>query len=100
MCIPLSDEIETLLRLAFRAEDSDEARSLLEKDCAHNIPGWENAGLHRIRAAAIKLSRGSIPTLEEGIVLAQTDFRDALCAAEFADDIHIHKSWRPDWDAS
>ena len=98
--VPLSDESETLLRLAFGSDDLDEARRLLEADCAHNIPGWEMAGLPRLRVAAIKLSGGSIPMLVDSIVLAQTDVRDALVAAGFGDDIHIHKSWRPDWDAS
>jgi len=69
-------------------------------ECAHNIPGWEMAGLHRLRTAAIKLSGGSILLLVDSIVLAQTDVRDALVAAGFGDDTHTHKSWRPGWDAS
>ncbi len=100
MSIPLSDETEARLLRAYGSDDLDEARRLLETDCSHNIAGWEMAGLDRIRAAAIKLSGGSISKLVDGIVLVQTDFRDALVAAGFGSDIHAHESWWPDWDAS
>ena len=97
MCVPVSDEIEARLLRAYRGDELDEARRLLEMDCAHNIPGWEMAGLDRIRTAVIKLSGGSIAKLIDGIVLAQTDFRDALVGAGFGDDIHRHETWWPDW---
>lgn len=100
MRVPLQEKTEYLLRVAFGPKEIDEARRLLETGCGHNIPGWEMAGLPRIRIAAIKLSRGSISRLAQGIVLAQTDFRDALVAAGFGNDTHAHESWRPDWDAS
>ena len=100
MSVPLSDETETLLRLAFGGDGFDEARQLLETECAHSIPGWEMAGLPRLRTAVIKLSGGSISKLVDSIVLAQTDVRDALVAAGFGNDVYAHKSWRPDWDAS
>jgi len=98
MPVPLSEETAAKLARAFSGDDLVEARRLLEQDCAHNVAGWEGAGLHRLRTAAIKMSRGSISGLVDAIVLAQTDYRDALVCAGFGHDIHAHLAWWPDWD--
>ena len=98
MRVPLSDQTEARLVRAFGGADLAEARRLLESDCAEGVPGWEGAGLDRIRAAALRLSGGDLGLLLEAIVLAQTDFRDLLVAAGFANDVHAHESWWPDRD--
>jgi hypothetical protein len=98
MRIPLSHESETRLIRMFSKEDVAEARDLVESDCADNIPGGHMADLDRLRFAVLKLSGGSIPGLVDAIVLAQTDFRDALVAAGFGSDIQAHASWWPDED--
>ncbi len=51
--------------------------------------------MERLRFAAIKLSKGELNTLLDAIVLAQTDWRDLLVAAGFANDVHAHQSWLP-----
>ena len=87
MTVPLCPKTEAKLLGTFPTEDVAEARSYLETDCAHNVSGWQGAGLFRLRTAAIKLSGGSIPGLVDAIALAQTDFRDLLMAADFAEDV-------------
>lgn len=88
--------IEARLLPLFSGAELAEARRLLEEDCAENVAGWRMAGLDRLRMAVLKLSRGTLPGLVDAIVLAQTDFRDALVAARFADDITAHEDWWPE----
>lgn len=79
------------------------ARRLLEQDCAEALPLWSDAtetGLERVRFAILKLSGGSLESLTEALRLAQTDWRDALAAAGFADDPDAHLAWRPGQAAS
>lgn len=74
------------------------AERLLETECGSNVPFMAeatSAGLDRIRFAAVKLSAGSLSSLREAIQLAQTDWRDLLVAAGFADDVHAHQKWHP-----
>ncbi len=84
--------------MLFAEAEREEARRLLQDDCADNLFGMQVATpehLERIRYAALKLSKGSIPGLVDAIVLAQTDWRDLLVVAEFAEDIRAHESWLP-----
>ena len=99
MAIVLSDATDERLVRMFDGHDLQEARSLLEKDCAENIPGWSSdspAGLQLLRIAVLKLSSGTIAGLVDAIVLAQTDWRDALVCAGFGDDPSLHESWWPE----
>lgn len=96
MSLPLNSATEQRLVLLFEGEDLDEARGLLERDCADNVPGWELAGLERLRLAVLKLSGGSLEGLVEAIALAQTDLRDALVAAGFGHRADEHERWWPE----
>jgi len=96
MRVPLSEHTEARLRRLFEADEIEEARRLLVADCAENVPGWELAGLDRLRAAVLKLSGGSISKLVDAIALAQTDVRDALVCAGFGNDVRAHESWWPE----
>jgi len=49
----------------------------------------------RLRFAALRLSHGDLRALAEAIKLGQTDWRDLLVAADFADDIRAHEKWVP-----
>lgn len=94
--VPLSHGTAERLRALF-GRDREEAARLLEVDCAENLP-WTDAspgGLERVRFAVIKLSRGELERLQEAIELAKTDWRDALVAAGFADDVNEHLRWYP-----
>ena len=94
--IPLSHATLQRLQHVFSDQDLREARELLERDCAENIAGVPRmCDLDRIRFAMIKLSRGTIAGLVDAMVLAQTDFRDALMAADFG-EVNAHRNWWPE----
>ena len=85
-----------ILRL-FSPEEQSEAARLLQEDCGAGLPGAGNAsveGIERIQCAALKLSEGRMDKLYDAISLAQTDWRDLLVAAGFAEDTQAHKKWR------
>lgn len=101
MPVSLSDATEARLVRAFSSDAVQEARALLETDCAENLPLWNDytpAGLDRLRIAAIKLSGGAIEGLVDALVLAETDWRDLLVSAGFGHDVKAHESWWPDGD--
>ena len=104
MAVTLSSRTEERLAAVFpAAADRDLARRLLEQDCAEALPLWSDTtetGLERVRFAILKLSGGSLKSLTEALRLAQTDWRDALAAAGFADDPDAHLAWRPGQAAS
>ena len=57
--------------------------------------GTASAGaFERVQCAALKLSAGRMDGLYDAIALAQTDWRDLLVAAGFAEDTRAHKSWK------
>jgi hypothetical protein len=100
MVVPLSSSTERRLLAMFRdARQREQARQLLEDECSDRVPGWFDvtaAGLERIRFAVLKLSNGSLAKLSEALSLANLDWRDALVAAGFADDVKAHLAWRPE----
>ena len=70
--------------------------SELETKCSNNIPGcgsWTESQLERIWFAVLKLSKGEMKKLESSIILANTDFRDLLMAADFGSDLEAHNKW-------
>jgi len=103
MAVVLSEATEARLVRAFAGGDLREARTLLENDCAENIPMWNPcspSGLDRLRIAAIKASGGTIEGLVDAIALAQTDWRDLLVSAGFGHDVRLHELWWPGGSAS
>jgi len=99
MAVPLSSTTEQRLSAMFPgSQERDQARWLLEHECADELPLWwdvTSTGLERIRFAVLKLSEGSLDSLVEAVCLAQLDWRDALVAADFADDVDAHLAWHP-----
>ena len=99
MAVLLSSKTEQRLLAIFPdPRDRDQARWLLEHECAEDLPLWNNAtatGLERIRFAVLKLSGSSLDSLIDAVSLAQIDWRDALVAAGFADDVNAHLAWHP-----
>ncbi len=70
---------------------------MLERDCEESIAGVpEMCSLDRIRLAVLKVSGGALDSLARAVALAQVDFRDALVAAGFADDVQAHLAWWPE----
>ncbi|HSF95772.1 MAG TPA: hypothetical protein VLA52_12165 [Thermohalobaculum sp.] len=78
-----------VLRL-FAPEDQFEAARLLRDDCSM---GNSPALSERVQCAALKLSEGRIDRLYDAIALAQTDWRDLLVAAGFAEGPRAHLAW-------
>lgn len=96
--INLSPSTVSRLSALFVGPDRDEAERLLVQHCGNRLPFCEDsdaASLERIRFAALKLSDGDLPALRSAVDLANTDWRDLLVAAEFADDPNAHQSWFP-----
>lgn len=96
--LPLSPETRARLEALFLGKDRAEAVSLLETECADNLPSCENLdmyGLERIRFAVLKLSEGRLPRLKHEIDEAKKDWRDTLMAAGFGYDVEAHQSWFP-----
>ena len=81
----------------FPQEEQEEVIQLLREDCGENLPGTNNASpefLERVQCAALKLSQGRMEKLYDAISLAQTDWRDLLVSAGFAEDTQAHKDWK------
>lgn len=97
--IALSAATRLRVTALFRAEDVETAERLLAHECGETLPLFGNAAtpvsLERIRFAAIRMSGGDLEHLRRAIELAQTDWRDLLVAANFADDPGAHRRWRP-----
>jgi hypothetical protein len=86
------------LEALFASGDAAEVERLLVSECAENLLLVGDAtpsGLERLRAAALRLSDGSLVRLRQAIDLAKLDWRDLLVASDLADDIHAHRRWQP-----
>jgi hypothetical protein len=97
--VPLSPATLSRLKALFSPSEQSEAEELLVELCGSNLPFCENSdstSLERLRFAALKLSGGRLSELYSAVDLANTDWRDLLVAAGFADDVEAHKSWFPD----
>jgi hypothetical protein len=85
---PISEETERRIELLFGQGEREAVRAILRDECGHNLPFLDRAGsmaLERVRIAALKLSAGNFDRLRGAVRLAQTDWRDLLVAAGFAD---------------
>lgn len=96
--VPLSPNTRKRLELLFSPKQQEAACSLLQTDCADNLPFCERMNmfqLERIRIAVLKLSDGNLEQLRRAIDQAKLDWRDTLVAADFGDDPHAHERWMP-----
>jgi hypothetical protein len=95
MRAPLSTGIVQRITILFRPDEIELVSSLLTDECGPNLTKYPELQ-ERIRFALLKLSHGDLNALRQAIDLAKLDWRDALVAAGFADDIKAHESWWPD----
>ena len=97
--IELTSDTRARLLAIFPEHDVAEAERLLAEDCGDTLPligaPATPAALERIRFAALRVSGGDLRRLREAVKLAQTDWRDLLVGAEFAEDVHGHQAWKP-----
>ncbi|NEZ57516.1 hypothetical protein [Adonisia turfae] len=99
MAIPLTSGNQERLALLFVPSELEAATALLLQDCGDNITEHVKL-LERVRFAVLKASGGTLDGLVDAIALAQTDWRDALVGAGFADDPEQHTLWWPGDEAS
>ena len=81
----------------FPAEEHEEVTRLLQEDCGAVLPFADNVStdrFERVQCAALRLSEGRMDKLYDAIALAQTDWRDLLVMAGFAEDIRAHRGWK------
>ncbi len=84
--------------MLFAPENRGAAEQLLVDECGNNLPfphELDQFQLERFRFAALKLSEGHVPRLEQAIDLAKRDWRDLLMAAGFGEDVTEHERWWP-----
>ena len=87
------------LRAMFAAADHAEAAALLETHAGRGLPFGETLGedeVERIRAALLKLSRGSLIELRAAISVAKVDWRDTLVGTGFGSSTSAHGVWLDD----
>jgi hypothetical protein len=69
-------------RIARRDFPPDQVAPVLAALAAYGPEKWHNEPV-RVRVALLKLSDGSLDRLHTWMKIAQTDYRDALAAAEY-----------------
>ena len=90
----LSEGTQLRIKVLFSEPDRFVVSSWLNM-LATELDSDRTAGLERICFAVLKLSQGRLPQLQQAISLAKQDWRDALVAADFANDVKAHLSWWP-----
>ena len=71
-------------------------RERLESECGTETlgsTGWSPEEMERIRFAVLKLGAKSDSAFDSAILLAKTDWRDLLMAADFGEDLEAHNKW-------
>ena len=95
---PLSQATWEKVRAIFPPTQHAAVAEILQNQCGNNLPFLEKEtpeGLERFRFAALKLSEGSMRKLQEAVKMANSDWRDLLVAAGFANSVEAHKGWKP-----
>jgi hypothetical protein len=73
-----------------------EILSLLDSRCSTGLPFCEKDRdelIERIQMAVIRKTAFDMRCISENVDLANTDWRDLLVLAEFADDLSAHQVW-------
>ena len=94
----LTVRIERHIVQLFAPAEHAEVRRLRASTCAAAALVAGNASpeaYERIHCAALKLSEGRFDKLYDAIALAQTDWRDLLVVAGFAQRTDAHLDWQP-----
>jgi hypothetical protein len=92
----LSVKVRAKLEQLFPHQQRTAAAELLEAECGAGLPLISSQGaegIERIHCAVLKISEGSLEKLHAAVQLANTDWRDVLVAAGFADSALAHLSW-------
>jgi hypothetical protein len=90
----ITPKTEKRLALLFAPAEQERARAILVQECGTNIPGWNAAGLERLRFAVLRLSDGRLDRLQTAVNKAKRDFRDVSMAADFGEP-DSYTRWTP-----
>ena len=95
--IPLTPRLAAKLAAMFPAGDCAFAAQWLVSECGPRIPGGftDPTWVERVRAAALRLSAGSLDKLAVATGLGQQDWRDLLMAAGFGHP-DAYEAWLDD----
>ncbi|WP_156178728.1 hypothetical protein [Pelagerythrobacter marensis] len=95
--IALTPRLATKLAELFATDEQQIAHQLLLSECGPRIPGGfaDPMWIERVRAAALKISSGSLDKLAEATALGQIDWRDLVMAADFS-SLNAHEVWLDD----
>ena len=94
--LAISEKTRSLVARMFPLTEQATVVDLLETRCGGDLPlisADMSPLLERIRFSVLKLADGSLPALRRAVVVANSDWRDVLVAAGFADSLTAHESW-------
>ena len=78
----------------FAPEDRETITEVLTEECNAERPYTSSEDLvERVQLAVLKISNGKVDKLLPAAELAQLDWRDALMAAGFGNDLEAHLKW-------
>jgi hypothetical protein len=81
-------------KLFAQTDDRETVRVILLEECGDSLPlVREPKAIERIQLAVLKLSKGEAGKFFEAAALARMDWRDALVAAGFGNDVKAHLGW-------
>jgi hypothetical protein len=92
---PLQPDTLKIIQFLFPEEQRKEIIDILTEECAKGIRPNNQEELERIQIAVLKISGGDLDEFQKAIECSQTDWRDLLVSADFADDVQAHKNWFP-----
>lgn len=91
---PLRPNVTAAITALFAPEEQETVATMLIEECnAVQLHSSSADGLERIQLAVLKLSNGEVDTFLAAAELAQLDWRDALMAAGFGEDLEAHLKW-------
>ena len=95
----LSQRTLQAIEILYPLTEREVVREILESECSKTklgCAGWSTSQMERIWFAVLKLGSEAPGTFLDAVELARTDWRDLLMAANFGEDINLHKKWWQD----
>ena len=90
----LSPTVTAVIAALFDPEDHETIAEMLTEECnAERFYISSTEAVERIQLAVLKISKGRIEKFLAAAELAQLDWRDALMAAGFGNDVEAHLNW-------
>jgi len=95
---PLSPIVTATIAALFAPEDCETVTEMLFEECnAEQLYTTSADSVERIQLAVLKISSGEVDKFLAAVELAQLDWRDALMAAGFGNDVEAHLKWAQDF---